>query len=50
MKETTKCTYNPEPLKGVPLGMHHCPECGCMVIAALPHGECDPDDCWLHNE
>lgn len=32
-----KCPYEPEHLRGVPLGMHHCPLCGEMVVAALPH-------------
>ena len=32
-----KCPYRPELLKYVPLGMHHCPLCGEMVIAAIPH-------------
>jgi hypothetical protein len=38
------CTFDPGPLVGVPLGMFHCPECGCMVIAGLAHGPCE-DGC-----
>ena len=35
------CSYDPEPLIGVPLGMHHCPNCGTMVVAGIPHGPVD---------
>lgn len=45
----TRCTYDPKPLVGVPLGMHHCPICACMVIAALEHGPCD-DDCPMQDD
>jgi hypothetical protein len=31
------CKFDPRPLVGVPIGMFHCPECGEMVIAGLPH-------------
>lgn len=31
------CTYDPSPLKGVPIGMFHCPECGEMVVAGMEH-------------
>lgn len=24
----TPCPFDPEPLKDVPMGMFHCPECG----------------------
>jgi transcription initiation factor IIE alpha subunit len=34
-----KCTYDPTTLLGKPIGMFHCPECGEMVIAGLPHPE-----------
>lgn len=40
-----QCDYDPLPLVGVPLGMFHCPSCGCMVIAALAHGPCFPSIC-----
>jgi hypothetical protein len=33
------CTEKPEELMGQPLGMYHCPDCGAMVIAGLPHPE-----------
>lgn len=39
----TRCTFDPSGLKEVPLGMFHCPDCACMVIAGLPHGACEPD-------
>jgi hypothetical protein len=39
----TRCTYDPSGLIGVPLGQHHCPNCGCMVIAGLAHGHCDEE-------
>ena len=31
------CTYDPRPLVGEPIGMFHCPGCGRMVVAGLPH-------------
>jgi hypothetical protein len=31
------CDEKPENLKGVAMGMYHCPDCGAMLIAALPH-------------
>lgn len=34
---TTKCIYDPREMSGLPIGMFHCPECGEMVIAGLPH-------------
>ena len=39
------CTEKPERLKGLPIGMYHCPECGTMLVAGYPHGWiCKP--CW----
>lgn len=38
------CPYDPKGLTGAPLGMLHCPHCGCMVIAGLEHPPCDIDD------
>ncbi len=32
-----KCTYDPTPLKGQPIGMFHCPECGEMILAGIAH-------------
>lgn len=33
----TKCPFDPMTLKGEPLGMLHCPECGEMILAGVPH-------------
>jgi hypothetical protein len=40
-----RCSYDPKPLLGQPIGMFHCPECGCMVVAGLDHGACLPNLC-----
>ena len=34
--QAKKCTYDPTALRG-PIGMFHCPECGEMQLAGLPH-------------
>lgn len=44
----TACTYDPRPLLGAPMGMFHCPECGCMVLAGMEHGPCE-EICWVNN-
>ncbi|MCK5017412.1 MAG: hypothetical protein KAS32_10130 [Candidatus Peribacteraceae bacterium] len=31
------CNEKPETLKGQPIGQYHCPDCGAMVLAGLPH-------------
>jgi hypothetical protein len=31
------CNEKPEALAGAPLGQYHCPDCGAMVVAGLPH-------------
>lgn len=33
------CNERPERLKGAPLGMYHCPDCGAMVLAGMEHFE-----------
>lgn len=33
------CREKPESFIGQPLGMYHCPECGTMVVAGIPHPE-----------
>jgi hypothetical protein len=33
------CAEKPERLAGAPLGQYHCPDCGAMVLAGLPHPE-----------
>ena len=32
-----ECNEKPENLLGAPTGMYHCPDCGEMVLAGLPH-------------
>lgn len=44
------CPYDPSALLGVPLGMFHCPSCGCMVVAGLEHGPCFPSFCPAAEE
>jgi hypothetical protein len=39
------CPYDPRELAGLPVGMLHCPDCGCMVLAGVEHPPCDPDFC-----
>jgi len=29
--------WEPQQLKGAPMGQYHCPYCGAMVMAGLPH-------------
>jgi hypothetical protein len=29
--------WEPQQLVGVPLGQYHCPYCGAMVLAGVPH-------------
>lgn len=45
----TPCSYDPEPLIGVPIGMHHCPECGDMVLAGFKHPK-HHFDCYYYTE
>lgn len=33
----SNCTEKPETLAGQPIGQYHCPDCGTMIIAGLPH-------------
>lgn len=33
------CAEKPENLAGAALGMYHCPDCGAMVLAGMPHPE-----------
>lgn len=36
------CKEKPEERMGEPLGMYHCPDCGAMLMAGMPHPElCD---------
>lgn len=43
------CPERPELLAGAPIGMYHCPACGCMVLAGIPHVPHDIG-CWLSLE
>jgi hypothetical protein len=36
-----KCSHDPRELKGHPIGMYHCPECGEMVVAGIEHPNYD---------
>jgi len=36
-----KCIEKPELLAGKPIGQYHCPDCGAMILAGMPH----PDLC-----
>lgn len=37
------CAEKPDELLGAPLGQYHCPDCGAMVMAGLPHPDlCQP--------
>ncbi len=40
------CVEDPVKLKGQPIGMYHCPECGEMQIAGLPHTTPMCEDCF----
>ncbi len=31
------CPENPVLLSGAPIGQYHCPACGMMVLASMPH-------------
>ena len=31
------CSHDPRQLKGYPIGMYHCPECGEMCLAGIAH-------------
>ncbi len=36
--------WDPQQLKGAPMGMYHCPYCGEMEIAGLTHSDWDTID------
>lgn len=38
------CPEKPEKLLGQPLGQYHCPCCGMMIVAGLPHPDPDEDN------
>lgn len=37
MGERCSWPWEPQQLVGVPLGQYHCPWCGAMVVAGVPH-------------
>lgn len=37
MGEPCPWPWEPQQLVGVPMGQYHCPYCGAMVIAGIPH-------------
>lgn len=37
MGEECPWPWDPEQLEGAPLGQYHCPYCGGMVVAGVPH-------------
>ena len=39
-----KCNYDPTELADAPIGQFHCPECGEMVIAGMPHPPSDEEN------
>jgi hypothetical protein len=43
-----ECPHDPRTMAGKPIGMYHCPECGDMVLAGLPHPTESPEceQCW----
>jgi hypothetical protein len=36
-KRRNPCPEDPVLLKGAPIGMYHCPYCGCMQLAGIAH-------------
>ena len=45
------CSEKPETLLGLPLGMYHCPDCGAMVMAGIPHPDlCKPCAAGTHQQ
>lgn len=43
---SNNCEFNPVEYRGASLGMFHCPVCGEMVVAGMPH----PDYSLLEGE
>lgn len=44
------CPYPTQDLKDVPIGMFHCPCCGCMIIAGFTHPPCIDEECPYYDE
>jgi hypothetical protein len=45
-----KCTFDTMSFVDMPLGMFHCPVCGNMVVAGVPHPDWDRLDELLEME
>jgi len=43
-----KCPEDPKLFLGQPIGMYHCPDCGCMQVAGFAH-LCDAYECLLED-
>lgn len=42
--------WDPQQLGGAPLGQYHCPHCGAMVMAGLPHTDYSGEERVLTTE
>jgi hypothetical protein len=42
MGERCPWPWEPQQLVGVPLGQYHCPYCGAMCVAGVPHPDYSP--------
>jgi hypothetical protein len=44
-EEGERCSWpwEPQQLLGVPMGQYHCPYCGAMCVAGLPHPDYGPE-------
>ena len=42
--------WEPQQLVGVPMGQYHCPWCGAMCIAGMPHPDYRDDPDYRANE
>lgn len=43
-KKRKPCPEQPLLLTGMPIGQYHCPFCGMMILAAMPHTSPDATD------
>jgi hypothetical protein len=44
MGEECPWPWDPQQLVGAPLGQYHCPYCGAMCLAGLPHPDYGDED------
>ena len=47
---TYHCPFDPSSMLDMPIGMFHCPKCGEMVVAGIPHPRWDLLDDILSND